>query len=798
MKKLFTLLAFLLTVVTASKAQELVNANFAQGVIGDVNIATYKADGETHWMQDVPGWSLGVENGEARAAGVVAYGSGTTFGGSYGVPAAGPEGTNGNALGMVGVWMGTVQYVQDITLPEGKYKMTVPVYNTCGTQAVVKNLIGVKYGETENFATTTYYPVGQWTMETVEFELTETTDVTVSLGIEGANCGSGASQHLFIDCVKIETSAEGPVVAIEEGEGTYTVTSTSADAALYYICRPYSYLGEGKTPESVLQKDIEDMAAMLSSEEEWDLYDHMGLKPAPKTFTIADYAEIYSGEECFLIAANVGWNGEKIAIISNVEKVNFTPEASAAPEVTLIGQEETEYNLNGHSTVTIDLPISAIKVKGLDQSKDYSYTISEGNTTLAEGILSVNTIGYAEFNPLSLYEGHTYTLTLTSESETVATYNLIGAMEGPEKPAEIKGYLGTYNEDGSWKKLVEVSGGLFTWAARLEEQGYYLTIVGNDWEDKYFLNLTTGSLDGTKTYYEIDEDHDILVDGKKKAFFLEPTSEEALRYAVNMTVDLKGLVNQAKTIDLTGLEASETAAFLEALAAAENANQFVDDFGDLAINLQAEMDKLDREPLQPFHAYIALYDESGKPFKVIKVADEYHNFIFKPSNQGYYITLSTNNWEDLFYMDLVTFDLSSTPIYYPIVGDEIFANGKAIAMWLDATDERFSNYLENQEVDPEDIAFTLAVAKAYNTTGHSESLVKDLEDAIAALENADLFNDNYNKLMQDVEDVLAALAEETTGISSIDVRPATKGYGIDGRRANRGIVILNGHKTIVK
>lgn len=375
--------------------------------------------------------------------------------------------------------------------------------------------------------------------------------------------------------------------------------------------------------------------------------------------------------------------------------------------------------------------------------------------------------------------------------------SVIGAY-AQEKPTEIKGYLGTYNEDGSWKKLVEVSGGLFTWAARLEEQGYYLTIVGNDWEDKYFLNLTTGSLDGTKTYYEIDEDNDILVDGKKKAFFLEPTSEEALRYAVNMTVDLKGLVNQAKTIDLTGLEATETAAFLEALAAAENANQFVDDFGDLAINLQAEMDKLDREPLQPFHAYIALYDESGKPSRVIKIEDEYHNFIFKPSNQGYYITLSTNNWEDLYYMDLVEFKLSSTPIYYPIVGDEIFANGKAIAMWLDATDERFSNYLENQEVDPEDIAFTLAVAKAYNTTGHSESLVKDLENAIAALENADLFNDNYNKLMQDVEDVLAALAEEATGISSIDVRPATKGYGIDGRRANRGIVILNGHKAIVK
>lgn len=441
--------------------------------------------------------------------------------------------------------------------------------------------------------------------------------------------------------------------------------------------------------------------------------------------------------------------------------------------------------------------------------KPYITSDTQGKIDVADYYIDCTTGGF--FDPLNLIvidlneelADDWYTLVLPEgmfsvnggDDNSTWTYSFT---VGTPKPAEIKGYLGTYNEDGSWKKLVEVSGGLFTWAARLEEQGYYLTIVGNDWEDKYFLNLTTGSLDGTKTYYEIDEDHDILVDGKKKAFFLKPTSEEALRYAVNMTVDLKGLVNQAKTIDLTGLEASETAAFLEALAAAENANQFVDDFGDLANNLQAEMDKLDREPLQPFHAYIAVYDESGKPFKVIKIEDEYHNFIFKPSNQGYYITLSTNNWEDLYYMDLVEFKLSSTPIYYPIVGDEIFANGKAIAMWLDATDERFSNYLENLEVDPEDIAFTLAVAKAYNTTGHSESLVKDLEDAIAALENADLFNDNYNKLMQDVEDVLAALAEETTGISNIDVRPATKGYGIDGRRANRGIVILNGHKTIVK
>lgn len=101
----------------------------------------------------------------------------------------------------------------------------------------------------------------------------------------------------------------------------------------------------------------------------------------------------------------------------------------ATPEVTLIANEETEYALSSQSSVTIDKPISAIKVAGLNQGKDYTYKFSEGTTSLAEGLLSVNTIGYAEFDPLSLYEGHAYTLTLATGSETVATFNLIGAME---------------------------------------------------------------------------------------------------------------------------------------------------------------------------------------------------------------------------------------------------------------------------------------------------------------------------------------------------------------------------------
>lgn len=205
---------------------EIANADFSEGLIGDVNVATYEKDGAVHWMQTVPGWNLGVENGDARAACVVAYGSKTTLGGAtYTVPAAGPEGTNGNALAMVAVWTGTVKYVQDVKLAAGKYTMTVPVYNTLGTTPFVKNLIGVTIDGKEIFATAKSYPVGKWTNETITFELEEETVVTFSLGYEGENCGSAASQHLFVDCVKIMTDEEqaiGDVIgSVVSSDGKY-------------------------------------------------------------------------------------------------------------------------------------------------------------------------------------------------------------------------------------------------------------------------------------------------------------------------------------------------------------------------------------------------------------------------------------------------------------------------------------------------------------------------------------------------------------------------------------------------
>lgn len=186
----------------------IANADFMADEPEAVGVRTYakdiKGEGDKAQAQEVTGWTL-VENGDARAAGTYAYGSGAFLGGEgYTAPAAGPEGEAGQALGLIGVWTGNVQYTQKVTLPAGEYMLVVPVYNAGGTSALAQNLIGVD----ETFATTTQYPVGQWTIEQIKFTLEDEKEVTLSLGIVAQNVGSANAEHLFIDGVQILTEEE--------------------------------------------------------------------------------------------------------------------------------------------------------------------------------------------------------------------------------------------------------------------------------------------------------------------------------------------------------------------------------------------------------------------------------------------------------------------------------------------------------------------------------------------------------------------------------------------------------------
>ena len=184
----------------------LTNADFASGTPITVGTCTYdynKEENSTEYcnLVEVQGWDIPA-NGNGCAGGLIAFGSGVWIGGpGYTAPVTNADGeTTGNILGLVGVWTGTAQYVQEATLPAGTYTMVLGVYNSVGgTSAFEKNLIGfIENDNTEHLATTTIYEVNKWKYEFITFTLDKETTGKFSLGYKGSDVGSAKAQHLFL------------------------------------------------------------------------------------------------------------------------------------------------------------------------------------------------------------------------------------------------------------------------------------------------------------------------------------------------------------------------------------------------------------------------------------------------------------------------------------------------------------------------------------------------------------------------------------------------------------------------
>ena len=239
-------LGFLMTLVIAlctssAWAQSVVsvgtNLDFSEGTPVDNGICTYAKDMEGNGttysqMLEVAGWAIEGENGDARAAGLFAYGSGHWLGGKgYNVPAANSAGVaEGNALGVVAVWSATAQYTQPVTLEAGNYIINIPVYNSVGgTTAPAKSLIGfIADNGTEYLAPAKAYAVDTWTVETITFTLTEATTGKLSLGYTAPNKGSGDNVHLFFD--KVEILYED--LSADDVRGVLNATLASAQATV--------------------------------------------------------------------------------------------------------------------------------------------------------------------------------------------------------------------------------------------------------------------------------------------------------------------------------------------------------------------------------------------------------------------------------------------------------------------------------------------------------------------------------------------------------------------------------------
>lgn len=175
-------------------------------------------------MQPVSGWVashptdnelVGSGRGDApinaHASGVFAIGSNSFLGGKgYLPPTIMSDGSSeGNVLGFVGVWSRASQYTQDVTIPAGKYTLTISYYNAGGTGSIAKNLMGfIEENGTEHLSDLTSFEVGKWGQMVISFELDDETNGKFSMGYTAANLGSGSMPHFFIDGISLVYKGE--------------------------------------------------------------------------------------------------------------------------------------------------------------------------------------------------------------------------------------------------------------------------------------------------------------------------------------------------------------------------------------------------------------------------------------------------------------------------------------------------------------------------------------------------------------------------------------------------------------
>jgi hypothetical protein len=186
----------------------IVNPHFSLNdtVVG--GICTYDYDCEkngiattNYSMLPLEGWTRQkTDNG--AASGVFGIGTNAFLGGTTFLPPTtmSDGSSEGKVLGFVTCWSMAVQYTQPVSLPAGRYSLSISYYNSGGTTAIDKNLIGfITDDGIEYLFQQKTFKVGQWMKESIDFELEEETTGYFSLGYKSVNTGSNNMPHFFVD-----------------------------------------------------------------------------------------------------------------------------------------------------------------------------------------------------------------------------------------------------------------------------------------------------------------------------------------------------------------------------------------------------------------------------------------------------------------------------------------------------------------------------------------------------------------------------------------------------------------------
>lgn len=346
------------------------NADFESSTPVTGGITTYDYDAASNGtsfsrMQVVEGWTI-AENGNAKSAGVFKFGENPFLGSvgtQYQAPASASADGETKALGIVAVWSSTAQYKQACTLPAGSYILEIPVYNTAGTTAFTKNLIGfVEDGGTEHLATAKTYATGSWITEKVIFELENETSGYLSLGYAAANQGSGAMPHLFIDNVKVTYTS--PIAAAYQKWSDAKVAAETAIANSDYD----NVTGDERT---ALQAAID-----ATPEATKEAYNNAAaaLDAAREAFTAAKsaYDSFVAAKATAIPELAYAATAKKTALEEAIAATATTAEDATTKAAAITTALRAYYESNA-------------KAEGVEGAADYSSTIADANAETNSG-----------------------------------------------------------------------------------------------------------------------------------------------------------------------------------------------------------------------------------------------------------------------------------------------------------------------------------------------------------------------------------------------------------------------------
>ncbi len=169
------------------------------------------------------------------ASGCIGFGTSGQINGAAIPSTNSSDEASGAALAITGAWddgSGYASYVQEITLPIGKYKLEYVINNVGQNSNFRTSYFGFATSSSKYYGSNTSYPANTWTTESVEFTITAETKGNVSVGFGWSHAGSGSTPKLVIDCVKLYVDNTVDKSSLEslitEAEGLYDNAANGA------------------------------------------------------------------------------------------------------------------------------------------------------------------------------------------------------------------------------------------------------------------------------------------------------------------------------------------------------------------------------------------------------------------------------------------------------------------------------------------------------------------------------------------------------------------------------------------